>query len=144
MDSRPFQIFEGSNDILYAQITEGLMKLMKRVREANVYQFLKSYALTDKAAAYVKELMNFKLDMEMSQRNTVGMGKVIGRIISMNQVLDLAHKGYRQDLIEGAITMLHQDIAMLMAGLTFDDKTQVIEDYQEQSGWIQFVAGSNQ
>jgi hypothetical protein len=31
-----------------------------------------------------------------------------------------------------------------MAGLTFDDKTQVIEDYQEQSGWIQFVAGSNQ
>jgi hypothetical protein len=82
--------------------------------------------------------------MEMSQRKTVGMGKVIGRIISMNQVLNLAQKGYRQDLIEGAITMLHQDIAMLMAGLTFDDKTQVIEDYQEQSGWIQFVAGSNQ
>jgi hypothetical protein len=69
---------------------------------------------------------------------------VIGRIISMNQVLELAHKGYRQDLIEGAITMLQQDIAMLMAGLTFDDKTQVIEDYQEQSDWIQFVAGSNQ
>src|SRR5690606_26508197 len=33
MDSRPFQIFEGSNDILYAQITEGLIKLMKRAKE---------------------------------------------------------------------------------------------------------------
>src|SRR5690606_7537577 len=47
-DSRPFQIFEGSNDILYAQITEGLMKLMKRSKEHHVYQFLKGYNLTDR------------------------------------------------------------------------------------------------
>jgi alkylation response protein AidB-like acyl-CoA dehydrogenase len=32
VDSRPFQIFEGSNDILYAQISEGLLKLMKRTK----------------------------------------------------------------------------------------------------------------
>ena len=144
MDSRPFQIFEGSNDILYAQITEGLMKLMKRVKENNVFQFMNRYDLTDKAADYVKELMNFNMDMEMSQRKTVGMGKVIGRIISMNQVLNLAQKGFRQDLIEGAISMLKQDISKLMAGFTSDDKSSVIEDYQEKSEWIQFVAGSNQ
>jgi len=94
MDSCPFQIFEGSNDILYAQITEGLMKLMKRAKEKNVFQFLKGYDLTDRAADYVKDPMNFNLDMEMSQRKTVEMGKVIGRIISMNQVLDLAQKGF--------------------------------------------------
>ena len=139
MDSRPFQIFEGSNDILYAQITEGLMKLMKRAKEKNIFQFLKGYDLTDKAADYMKELMNFNLDMEIPQRKTVGMGKVIGRIISLNQVLDLAHKGYREDLIEGAITMLQQDISKLMAGFTFDDKSAVIEDYQEKSDWVQFV-----
>ncbi len=139
MDSRPFQIFEGSNDILYAQITEGLMKLMKRAKEKNIFQFLKGYDLTDKAADYMKELMNFNLDMEIPQRKTVDMGKVIGRIISLNQVLDLAHKGYREDLIEGAITMLQQDISKLMAGFTFDDKSAVIEDYQEKSDWVQFV-----
>ncbi|NLY25844.1 MAG: acyl-CoA dehydrogenase family protein, partial [Bacteroidales bacterium] len=139
MDSRPFQIFEGSNDILYAQITQGLMKLMKRVKENNVFQFMNRYDLTDKAADYVKELMNFNMDMEMSQRKTVGMGKVIGRIISMNQVLNLAQKGFRQDLIEGAISMLKQDISKLMAGFTSDDKSSVIEDYQEKSEWIQFV-----
>jgi regulator of replication initiation timing len=87
----------------------------------------------------VKELMNFNMDMEMSQRKTVGMGKVIGRIISMNQVLNLAQKGFRQDLIEGAISMLKQDISKLMAGFTSDDKSSVIEDYQEKSEWIQFV-----
>ena len=32
-DSRPFQIFEGSNDILYAQISESLVKMMKKSKE---------------------------------------------------------------------------------------------------------------
>ena len=138
-DSRPFQIFEGSNDILYAQITEGLMKLMKRSKENHVYQFLKRYNLTDRAADYVKDIMNFKLDMEISQRKTVELGKAIGRIISLNQVLDLSQKGFRKDLVEDAITLLRQDVSKLMAGFSFKDKRSVIEDYQENSNWIQFV-----
>ena len=139
MDSRPFQIFEGSNDILYAQITEGLMKLMKRAKENNHFQFLKGYDLTQRAADYVKGLMNFNIDMEMSQRNTVEMGKVIARTISMNQVLDLAQKGFRKDLIEGAITILQQDITKLMSSFAFINKTSVIEDYEENSKWIDFA-----
>lgn len=139
MDSRPFQIFEGSNDILYAQITEGLMKLMKRAKENNLFKYLKGYDLTHRAADYVKGLMNFNIDMEMSQRKCVGMGKVIARTISMNQVLDLAQKGYRKDLIEGAIEMLQQDITKLMNGFAFNNKSLVIEDYEENSRWIDFA-----
>jgi hypothetical protein len=30
VDSRPFQIFEGSNDVLYQQITESVLKSMRR------------------------------------------------------------------------------------------------------------------
>ena len=139
MDSRPFQIFEGSNDILYAQITEGLIKLMKRAKEKNLLSFLKGFDLTNKAADYVKEMMNFNLHLDMSQRKSVGMGKVIGRIISMNQVLDLAQKGFRKDLIEGGITMLQEDISQLMAGFSFNNKTSLIEHYQENSKWINFA-----
>lgn len=139
VDSRPFQIFEGSNDILYAQITEGLMKLMKRAKENNLFQYLKEYNLTKHAIDYVKSLMNFNIDMEMSQRNSVELGKVIGRVISMNHVLELAQKGFRKDLIEGAITMLQQDISKLMAGFSFNNKSSVIEDYEENSKWINFA-----
>ena len=139
MDSRPFQIFEGSNDILYAQITEGLMKLMKRAKENNLFQYMKGYDLTQRAADYVKDLLSFNLDMDMSQRKSVGMGKVIARTISMNQVLNLAQRGYRKDLIEGAITMLQQDITKLMAGFSFTNNTAVIEDYEENSKWLDFA-----
>ena len=138
-DSRPFQIFEGSNDILYAQITEGLIKLMKRAKENNLFQFLKEFDLTSKAAEYLKELTNFNLDFQMQQRKLVEMGRVVGRIISLNQVIDLANKGFRKDLAEGGITMLQQDISRLIANFSFNNKTEVVEGYNENSLWLSFV-----
>jgi hypothetical protein len=138
-DSRPFQIFEGSNDILYAQITEGLIKLMKRTKENNLYRFLTEYDLTSKAAEYLKEITNFNLDFQMQQRKLVEMGRVIGRVISLNQLLDLANKGFRKDLIDGGIAMLQQDISKFMAAFSFSNKTDVIEGYEENSSWLNFV-----
>jgi alkylation response protein AidB-like acyl-CoA dehydrogenase len=139
-DSRPFQIFEGSNDILYAQITEGLIKLMKRVKENNLFQFLKDFDLTSKAAEYVKSLTDFNLDFQMQQRKLVEMGRVVGRVISLNQVLELANKGFRKDLVDSGITMLHQDISKLMATFSFNNKTEAVEDYEENSSWLNFVS----
>jgi len=138
-DSRPFQIFEGSNDILYAQITEGLIKLMKRVKENNLFQFLKEFDLTSKAAEYVKSLTDFNLDFQMQQRKLVEMGRVVGRVISLNQLLELANKGFRKDLVDSGITMLHQDISKLMATFSFNNKTEAVEDYEENSSWLNFV-----
>jgi alkylation response protein AidB-like acyl-CoA dehydrogenase len=140
-DSRPFQIFEGSNDILYAQISEGLIKLMKRAKENNLYQFLKNFDLSDKAAEYIKELTNFNLDFQMQQRKLVELGRVMGRVISMNQVIDLAAKGFRKDLIEGGITMLKQDISKLISTFSFGNNSEVVEGYQENSSWMNFVRG---
>src|SRR5690625_4007557 len=39
MDSRAFQIFEGSNEMLYSQIGEMMIKLMRRKKEFNIYSF---------------------------------------------------------------------------------------------------------
>lgn len=139
VDSRPFQIFEGSNDILYAQITEGLIKLMKRAKENNLFQFLKSYSLTNQAIDYVKELMNFNLDMNMPQRKLVKMGKILGYTISLNYVLALAKKGFCKDLIENAITILQQDISSHMTSFSTKNKINVVEDYQGSSDWMTFA-----
>ncbi len=138
-DSRPFQIFEGSNDILYAQISEGLVKMMKRAKENNLFQFLKNYELTEKAADYVKKQLDMNLDLQIPQRKLVEMGKVIGRVISLNQVLDLADKGYRKELIEGSITFLQQEVAKLMSTFNHKNERLVVEGYSENSSWMNFV-----
>ena len=75
----------------------------------------------------------------MQQRKLVEMGRVMGRIISLNQLLDLAGKGFRKDLIDGGITMLQQDISRLIANFSFNNKTEVIEEYNENSSWLSFV-----
>lgn len=138
-DSRPFQIFEGSNDILYAQISENLVKMMKRAKENNLFQFLKSFDLTSKAAGFIKEQMNFNLDLNMPQRKLVELGKVIGRVISLNQVVEIANKGFRKDLAEGGITMLQQEISNLLATFSFKNNRQVVDGYEENSSWLSFI-----
>ncbi|MCE4565201.1 acyl-CoA/acyl-ACP dehydrogenase [Maribellus sp. CM-23] len=138
-DSRPFQIFEGSNDILYAQISEGLVKLMKRAKENNLFQFLKGFDLTSKAAGFIKEQTNFNINFQMPQRNLVDLGKIVGRIISLNQVVELMGNGFRKDLAEGGISMLQQEIAGLLTVFSMKNETQVVQEYEENSSWLNFV-----
>nr|WP_319572582.1 acyl-CoA dehydrogenase family protein [uncultured Draconibacterium sp.] len=140
-DSRPFQIFEGSNDILYAQISEGLVKMMKRAKERNLFQFLKGFDLTDKAVHFVKSQVDFNLDLQIPQRKLVEMGKIIGRVISMNQVLDLSEKGFNKELIDGSVTFLQQEITKLMSAFTFKNEEKVVDGYDENTSWLNFVAG---
>jgi alkylation response protein AidB-like acyl-CoA dehydrogenase len=139
VDSRPFQIFEGSNDILYAQISEGLLKMMKRTRETNLFRFFKGFSLTNLAADYVKGQVNFSPDFQMPQRKLVEMGKIIGRVISLNQVLEVAGKGFRKDLAEGGITIIQQEISNLMSNFSYKNKTRVVEEYEENSSWLNFI-----
>lgn len=137
VDSRPFQIFEGSNDILYHQIADSAMKLMKAAKEHSFYQFLKGY--TTRAADRVKELVNFDLNKGFSQRKLVELGQVISRIVSMDLVLYLEEKGFRKDLIENTITVLKQDISTLLNTFHFENNSKVIVDYNENSHWLDFA-----
>lgn len=138
VDSRPFQIFEGSNDILYAQISEGIVKQMKKLKEANLFNFMKENPLMSRSADQLKELFNFKLDMQLPQRKLVELGQIMGRVISMDMVHKLADEGFRKDLIDGGIQMLQQDIHQLMG--TFHHNTQllVVDDYRENSSWLKY------
>ena len=76
MDSRAFQIFEGSNEMLYTQIGEMIAKLMKRKKESNIYQFLKEFNLTEKACSFFKKEIDFNLMTGLPQRKMLDLGKV--------------------------------------------------------------------
>ena len=135
-DSRPFQIFEGSNDMLYSQISDAVVKQMKQLKEFNLFNYLNTNNLTSKATDYLKELLNFNLNLELPQRKMVELGQAISRIISMEMVIDLGDKGFRNDLIENSISTLKKEITSLMGHLNFTDPTNVVEDYQENSSWL--------
>ncbi|NVO01399.1 MAG: acyl-CoA dehydrogenase family protein [Bacteroidetes bacterium] len=135
IDSRPFQIFEGSNDMLYAQITESLMKQMKQAKEQNLYLFLKNFRFTKNAASLVKEQLIFDLNPQLSQRKMVDLGQIISRIVAMQMVIEMGEKNYRKDLINNAISILRADISGIMGHFKQVEKAQIIEDYMENSSW---------
>jgi hypothetical protein len=134
VDSRPFQIFEGSNDILYHQIADSVIKLMRTAKETNLYQFLKGYSA--RAAGRIKELVRFDLNIGVSQRKLVELGQIISRIVSMDLVLYLEEKGFRPDLIENTVITLKQDISSLLNTFHFANEAKVIVEYKENSSWL--------
>jgi len=139
VDSRPFQIFEGSNDMLYSQISEGVIKLMKKAKQTNLFDFLETFALTQRASQQVKDLLSFNLNMEMQQRKLVELGQMISRVISVDQVLNLSDKGFSNDLISNATTYLRQEINQLKSSFSFGNTVHVIEDYQADTDWLGFA-----
>jgi alkylation response protein AidB-like acyl-CoA dehydrogenase len=137
-DSRPFQIFEGSNDILYAQISENLVKSMKKIKESNLYRFLKNSDLTFKPAEMLKKILDFEIDTAMPQRKLVELGQVVGRIVTSQMVINLGEKGFRSDLIENGLNMLHQEIESLMTSFKYSNHTTLVADYQDNSSWLDY------
>ncbi|MEO9884716.1 MAG: acyl-CoA dehydrogenase family protein [Balneola sp.] len=140
VDSRPFQIFEGSNDILYQQISESVMKMMRRVKSSNLYDFLSSYELTIKSSDYFKEALNFEIDTKMPQRKLVDLGKALGRIISMEFTINLGEQGFNKDLIQNAIKTLQDEVNSTMCLFKHGGQASVVEDYQIESSWFNLQA----
>jgi hypothetical protein len=136
VDSRPFQIFEGSNDILYSQISENIVKLMKKAKQSNLYQFLKEFDLSSKASDYLKNILDFNIDTNLAQSKMVELGKILGRIMSSELVINLGEKGFNKELISNGINILNQEITTLMSGFKSEIQPILLENYQENGSWL--------
>ena len=139
MDSRAFQIFEGSNEMLYTQIGEMITKLMKRKKEMNIFKFLKEYNLTEKACSFFQKDIDFTLTAGLSQRKMIDLGKVFSRIIASNFVLEMGEKGFRNDLVMNCINIIKVDVSTLISSFHTENLVTTIDDYKEKSWWFDFV-----
>jgi len=140
VDSRPFQIFEGSNDILYQQISEAVLKLMRRAKEKNLLRFLSGYDLTSRASESLKELLNFDVDLKIPQRKLVKLGEALGRIVTMEMVLQLGDRGFRSDLIANGLSMLRHEITGILSTYKAENRTLTVDDYEEGGSWLALVS----
>lgn len=138
MDSRPFQIFEGSNDMLYTQISDMVIKSMKKLNIANIFDFMTDCELTKNICVHFKNSVNFKVDTTLTQRKMVDLGKIISRIVAANQVFNLGNKGFRSDLIANSIETITHEISMLVASYKSEIQTCPIIEYNDNSLWLKY------
>lgn len=137
-DSRPFQIFEGSNDVMYSQVADIVLKQMKSCNSRNLYTFLGQHELTTNAANHFKDTINLNLDFSSVQRARVVLGKVIAKLITANFTYDLYETGFRKDLVDNALEVIGNDLAVTMRSLTHSGLVGVVENYNENGDWKRF------
>ena len=139
VDSRPFQIFEGSNEMLYTQIAEVTLKQMKKQKEANLYTFLAAFDRTGVSAPLFQEYLKFEPGINIPQRKLVDLGKIVARLICVQYVLTLSGKGFRDDLVESCIFNMKMDIAHLASNFSLNGRAALIPEYGEGSDWMDFA-----
>lgn len=138
VDSRPFQIFEGSNEMLYSQIAEAVIKLMRKAKEPNLAKFLATYATTKNSIPYFEKSLNFNLDGTINQRDTVTLGRIIARVISFQLVLNM--DGFNKELVETVRQHLAMDINMFSGQYSSQNNANPLFDYTEGSDWTNFIS----
>lgn len=140
VDSRPFQIFEGSNEMLYSQIAEAVVKLMRKGKEANFLQFLKQYKLTELATPYFVASLNFNLTEPIKQRDLVTLGRIIARIICFQFVLQLNNQDFDSQLTDIARQQMNMDISMFAGQLASDTNCVPLMQYEALANWSNFIS----
>ena len=139
VDCRPFQIFEGSNDILYEQIAEAVMKGMRRAGQGSVALYLRSLDATSRVADRVRDLFDFSLPDTVPQRKMVDLGRAVGRLISMQMVVDLRDRGFSGEMTETAAGVLRRSIARILGGFAQPATAGGLADYREGGHWRSMV-----
>lgn len=134
VDSRPFQIFEGSNDVLYHKIAEAFLKIMKAAKETQLYNFLKIYVPL--VANRLRKFCNFEIDNQLPQRKLIELGQFVSRIYAMQLVAEMADRGFRSDLSENALDVLTHDVATFISSLRRSQTGVLVDDYGQQGNWF--------
>ena len=141
VDSRPFQIFEGSNDILYEQIGAGVLQGMRRAKEAHLGTFLAASAWAQRAAEQVRGILDVRIDGALPQRRVVDLGRVVGHVISLEMVEELAARGYPKKRIEQARAHLLADVERWFTSLRAGHAAAPIDDALAPGSWLSFTNG---
>ena len=139
VDSRSFQIFEGSNDILYQQISESVLKSMRRMKLNNLHEYLSDYHLTARASDYFTDMLDFEVDRDMPQHKLVDFGRMLSRIISMELTIELGERGFRGDLVSNCLSVMRHDVEQFLTSYRSGGISEIIEDYMEDSHWLPLV-----
>lgn len=139
MDSRPFRIFEGSNEMLYSQIAEMILRTMKGAKVNNLMDYLKTNALTTQAVDFFRKELDFDVETINIQRKMVDLGRILGRVVCAGYVLELGEKGFNKQLVDNCITHIRQEVSGLVSNLNFSNFTNVLETYEDNSSWWSFT-----
>ena len=139
MDSRPFQIFEGPNEMLFSQVAESVIKIMKKKPFSCLGDYFKSDHKMQEAYDRYKHYLDFNIDLKVSQRKLVRLGEIISRVLIAQYIYELRDAGYNSRLAEATLDCLGQEISAYANSYVQHKGVMPVDYYQEDSNWSTYV-----
>ncbi len=135
MDSRPFQIFEGPNEMLYSQISEAVTKQMQKMK-MTLSEYLAQYESTVSVADFFSSITdNIEAERSMPQRKHVILGRAISGIVLAQYVQKLGDISFNKDLIQNTMDSLKNDVSDLVSSFKQGTIINPIEHFSMNSDW---------
>lgn len=140
LDSRPFRIFEGPNEVLYTQVCEAIMKMMRKKKIENLFDTMMDVDGLKDAMHLFKKDLNVKIEQSINQRKQVILGQIISWAMAADKVIHLANKGFQTNLIDNTLNNIKEEISNLMS--SFNNRTQLepILEYKTNFQWESYYA----
>ena len=110
VDSRPYQIFEGSNDVLYAQMGSEVADKMRRSGTSNLREQLSRDETTAAGSELAGVALEINVEERPAQRRLVEIGAIASRVFALSAVQQLADRGFAQEHIALGVATLIEDI----------------------------------
>jgi len=139
MDSRPFQIFEGSNDILYMQVGEAIIKKMAKAKTDNFRNFVAQECPAIAHEPCLTLLEQIKLPAKGDQRNLHSLGEIYASLFSLDLLNKFALTGFNADLILQAKFSLAKRIKQRLTKINDPLLPELLQDYKPDSDWSKFA-----
>jgi hypothetical protein len=87
----------------------------------------------------LRSKLDFNVDIKQAQRKLVELGQILGRVFSLEMVIQLGERGFHSDLINNSISNLQLEISHILSQYKTETLPDIIDEYGDESDWKRFT-----
>ncbi|WP_194291386.1 acyl-CoA dehydrogenase family protein [Cumulibacter manganitolerans] len=139
VDARPFQIFEGSNDVLYAQIGAKTTDQMRKRGTSDLGAQLRADYPEGVDLAKLGAELDVSLPDRPSQRRIVDVGFIVSRLHALGALAELATRGFPPDHVAAGAATAGEEIRGRLTALRDDLALRPAEAQLGVASWMPYL-----
>jgi len=139
VDARPFQIFEGSNDVLYAQIGAKTFETMRKRKVSDLGAQLRADYPTGVEIGRLGAELDVTVPERPSQRRVVDLGIIVSRLHALSALAELASRGFPADHVAAAAGTAGEEVRRRLTSLRDDVVVTPAESPLGAASWMPYL-----
>lgn len=141
VDTRPFQIFEGPNDVLYDQVGKKVLDLAKKKSWENFLDFVENSERINELPDELHPMVDFPIDGDFAQSQRVNLGRLVARLLALNMVGTMSERGYAPERIQRTESYLEAEVRALSRDVQQQDSVDEppLSKNTDDGGWMSLV-----